>query len=82
LKIYGKIALTGETARFENEARALNRWYEVCAFRVGGQESRKVAICFNDITERKRAEEVLRTTLQRFYAVLSSMYAGILLVAV
>ena len=80
-EIYGKIALTGETARFENEARALNRWYEVCAFRVGGQESRKVAICFNDITERKRAEEVLRTTLQRFYAVLSSMYAGILLVA-
>lgn len=59
-EIYGKIALTGESARFENEARALNRWYEVRAFRVGGQESRKVGICFNDITERKRAEGELR----------------------
>jgi PAS domain S-box-containing protein len=55
-EIYGKIALTGEPARFENEARALNRWYEVSAFRLGGQESRRVAIFFNDITERKKAE--------------------------
>ncbi len=58
--IYGKIALTGEPAHFENEAKALNRWYEVRAFRMGGQESRKVAICFNDITKRKQAEQILR----------------------
>jgi len=54
--IYGKIAVTGETMRFENEAKALGRYYDVCAYRVGGPESRKVAILFNDITERKRAE--------------------------
>lgn len=56
-KIYGKVATTGESVQFENEAKALNRWYDVSAFRVGGEESRKVAICFNDITERKKAEE-------------------------
>ncbi|HUJ89184.1 MAG TPA: PAS domain S-box protein [Syntrophorhabdales bacterium] len=33
-----------------------------------------------DITERKRAEEAVQTTLQRFYTVLSSMYTGLLLV--
>ena len=33
-----------------------------------------------DITERKRAEELLQTTLQRFYTILSSMYGGVLLV--
>ena len=33
-----------------------------------------------DITGRKRAEDVLRTNLQRFYTVLSSMYGGVLLV--
>ncbi len=33
-----------------------------------------------DITERKRAESALQTTLQRFYAILSSMYSGVLLV--
>ena len=57
--IYGKIALTGESARFVNEARALDRWYDVSAFRLGGPESRKVAIFFNDITEFKRAEAEL-----------------------
>ena len=33
-----------------------------------------------DITERKRVEEDLQATLQRFYTVLASMYYGILLV--
>ena len=42
-----------------DEARALNRWYEVYAFRVGIPESRKVAILFNDITKHKKAEEEL-----------------------
>ena len=59
-EIYGKIAVTGEPEHFENEARALNRWYEVRAFKIGGQESRKVGICFNDITERKKSEEELK----------------------
>ena len=55
-EIFGKVALTGETVRFESEARALNRWYEVSAFQFGGMESRQVAILFNDITKRKRAD--------------------------
>ncbi|MCU1267866.1 MAG: multi-sensor signal transduction histidine kinase [Acidobacteria bacterium] len=55
-EIYGEIALTGEPRHFENEAKALGRHYDVCAYRVGGPESRKVAILFNDITERKRTE--------------------------
>jgi len=59
-EIYGKIALTGEPAWFVNEAKALNRWYEVRAFRVGGKESRKVAICFYDITERKHLEDEIK----------------------
>ena len=59
-EIYGKIALTGEPARFVNEARALNRWYDVSAYRVSRPENRQVAIVFNDITDRKQAEESLR----------------------
>jgi PAS domain S-box-containing protein len=57
---YGQVALTGQPARFVNQAKALNRWYDVSAYRVGGPESRRVAILFNDITDRMRAEQRLR----------------------
>ncbi len=53
---YGKVALTGEPAHFVSEAKALGRWFDVAAFRFGGSESRKVAVLFTDITERKRRE--------------------------
>jgi PAS domain S-box-containing protein len=65
-EIYGKIALTGEPARFENEAAQLHRWYDVYAYRVGPSQERKVAILFKDITKRKRAEEALRASEERF----------------
>lgn len=60
---YGKVALTGEPVRFTNEAKAMNRWYDVYAFRLGGEESRKVALLFNDVTERKRASKILEATV-------------------
>lgn len=55
-EIYGSIALTGEPQRFENRAAALNRWYDVYAFRIGHPDERKVAVLFNDISDRKRVE--------------------------
>jgi PAS domain S-box-containing protein len=59
-EIYGKIALTGKPMRFVNEAKALNRWYDVYAFKIGDPEGREVAILFNDITKRKKAEDELK----------------------
>jgi signal transduction histidine kinase/CheY-like chemotaxis protein len=53
---YGRIALTGETLRFENPAAALRRYFEVCAFRVGAPELRHVGIVFNDVSERKNLD--------------------------
>ncbi|MGX7705488.1 PAS domain S-box protein [Methylobacterium sp. Gmos1] len=67
--LYGRVALTGEPARFVQPAKALgDRWYEVYAFRVDPPEARHVAILFNDITARRRLEEALRglnETLER-----------------
>jgi PAS domain S-box-containing protein len=54
--IFGRIARTGETLRFENSAAALQRYYEVCAFRVGAPQLHHVGIVFNDITARKNLE--------------------------
>src|SRR5262245_46250707 len=73
--IYGHIALTGESRRFENPA--LGRFYDVCAFRLGKPELRQVAILFNDITKRKHAEEALHRTQALNQAVLGSLAANI-----
>jgi PAS domain S-box-containing protein len=64
-ELYGKVAQTGEPVHFENEAKALGRYYDVRAWRVGGPDSRKVAILFNDITEQKKAEGKLQAQLER-----------------
>ena len=57
---FGEVALTGDARRFENRAEGLGGgWFEVYAFRVGGDESRRVGVLFKDVTERKRAEDAL-----------------------
>lgn len=54
---YGRVARTGEPTRFTNEAKAMGRWYDVYAFRLGGEGSNRVAALFNDITEKMRGVE-------------------------
>ncbi|WP_027173800.1 PAS domain S-box protein [Methylobacterium sp. 10] len=62
LDIYGEVALSGEPVRFESGAVTLGRWFDVHALRIGVPVQRRVAILFNDITDRREAETVLRTT--------------------
>jgi len=60
-EIYGKVVLTGEPVRIVEEAREMDgRWFDVHASRLGGPQSRKVAILFNDTTARKQIEIALR----------------------
>jgi diguanylate cyclase (GGDEF)-like protein len=58
-EIYGKVAETGEELRFENPAVAMDRYYDVFAFRIGRAQSRRVGILFNDISARKKMEQDL-----------------------
>ena len=57
---YGHVAKTGEPANFESYARAFERWFDVRAVRVGDPSERRIAILFNDVTERRDAENRLR----------------------
>jgi PAS domain S-box-containing protein len=57
IETYGRVATTGESARFEDYAAALDRWFEVFAYRPAPG---RFAVAFSDITGRKRAEEALR----------------------
>jgi len=58
-EIYGKVAKTGEEIRFEQPATAMQRYYNVFAFRVGGEKSDRVGLLFKDITAQKNNEQKL-----------------------
>jgi len=63
---YGKVALTGEPARFENYSRELKRYYSVTAY---CPQKGRFAVVFNDITDRIKAQEALQRAneeLQKF----------------
>ena len=66
--MYGRVALTGEAVRFEQQAASLGRYYDVYAFRVDVPDLRHVAILFSDITGRRQAEldlKALNETLEQ-----------------
>ena len=54
---YGEVALAGKELRFEQYAEPLDRWFSVYAF---CPKEGYFATVFEDITERKQAEEELR----------------------
>jgi PAS domain S-box-containing protein len=60
VETYGQVALTGEPVRLEREVKAWRRWFDVHATRIGGEGSKRVALLFNDVTERKRTDANLR----------------------
>ncbi len=59
---YGHVAKTGEPASFESFAQAFGRWFDVRAVRVGAPADRRIAILFNDVTQRHDAEDRLRVS--------------------
>jgi PAS domain S-box-containing protein len=57
-ELFGRVAATGEPMRSTSQTRG--RWYDVYATRIGGPGAHRVAVLFNDITERREAEDELR----------------------
>jgi signal transduction histidine kinase/ActR/RegA family two-component response regulator len=65
VELFGQVALTGEPVQFEQESERLGRSFNVRAYRVGGPGSRRVAVLFHDITERRQAESRKQAQLER-----------------
>ncbi|AVG21567.1 PAS domain-containing sensor histidine kinase [Caulobacter vibrioides] len=57
---YGAVLRTGEPIRFEQELVATGRHLELSSFRIEPPELKQVAVLFQDVTARKRAEADLR----------------------
>ncbi|MBC3955932.1 hybrid sensor histidine kinase/response regulator [Pseudomonas triticifolii] len=60
VRFYGKVLATGEPIRFERELEATGRFLALTAFRIEPASRKQVAVLFQDITERKRAERALQ----------------------
>ncbi|MET0335670.1 MAG: PAS domain S-box protein, partial [Rhizobacter sp.] len=68
VRIYRDVLVTGQPIRFERELEKTGRYLELAAFRIDPAERRQVAVLFQDVTLRHRAERALRDlndTLER-----------------
>jgi signal transduction histidine kinase/DNA-binding response OmpR family regulator/PAS domain-containing protein len=79
LGIYGGVALTGEATRFEYEitVEPLVGWYDIFIQRIGEPHHHRVAVMFQEITERKRVEESIAKQNERLTLLWEA--AGVLL---
>lgn len=62
---YGRIATTGVPERFESEAAAMNRWFDVFAFPIGDAAPYQVGVLFENSSARKLMEIAMRHSESR-----------------
>lgn len=76
VELYRKVLVTGTPIRFERELVATGRYLELAASRIEPASRRQVAVLFQDITARKKAELELRRSRDRFDIVKESTQVG------
>ena len=76
LEIYAKVATTREPTLFETYFPPLNKHFAISVFSPGKDQ---FATVFEDITERKRAEENLRQSEEKYRGLFESTQDGIVI---
>lgn len=77
LEIYGRVILTGKSERFETYVKGLNLWLHISVYSPAKEHF--VAI-FDNINDRKLAEEALLMSEQKYRKLHESMMDGFVLV--
>lgn len=73
IEMYGRVVDTGESAQFRDYSRALNKHFEVKAFRA---DTNQFACVFADISEHVQALEALQLSEARLYLAQGAAKAG------
>jgi PAS domain S-box-containing protein len=71
--LYGGVARTGVPRRVEDHARMMERWFDVYAMRLEGNQ---VAVIFRDITASKKAEAAQRRSDERYRTLFEAIDEG------
>jgi len=67
-QVWGEVVRSGNNVRLTRYSDIWKKWFDFHLTKVGGKDSNKVASIFQDISERKHAEEVLRKSEERLAA--------------
>jgi two-component sensor histidine kinase len=66
-EVWGRVARTGKGERLQRYSEPLKRWFDFFVFKPApkDRESRRVAVLFQDATERRKAETAARDSEER-----------------
>ncbi len=73
-EVYGRVAQTGRPERFEVYLNTLLTWLSISVYTM---RAGYFAVVFTDITERKRADEAVKDSEERFRMVFDHVFDGI-----
>jgi len=75
IETFGKVALTGNPYHFENYSMELNKYFSVSAY---SPRHKQFAVIVDDITNRKKMEDLIHIEKQQFKTTLLSIGDGVI----